>query len=959
MKRILSYLALATLVFQLLPVVYAATGGPDTHGYTWEDSNGTVAYSWISHTGSATTVSSRTDDSLHGPYSIGFTFNFYGTDQTQFYVCNNGYISFAGDTCGYINADISAAGTPNNYIAPFWDDLFTGGTIKYEMFGSSPNRYLVVSFEGINHVNHQGGDITFQAILYETTNNIKFQYSDVTFGNATYDDGASATVGIENSAGTDGLKFSFDSASLSSSFAIEYDWPTPTLTLEQSAYRFFENSDGTDVGSALAAQDTAVTLTATNQEFRLRSLIHVGGVDLSQSAGTYKLQFVGKGTGTCAAPAAGTPSSWTDITTSTAIAYKDNTTPADAAALTANGSDPTNGGNTIVNQTYEEANNFSNTQAAISAGQDGKWDFSLYDKTATGNTTYCFRIVESDDTVLDTYTVYPELTTKATSGGPDTYGYSWNDSNGTGEAYSWNDISGTGTELTGRADDGMSAAINIGFTFSFYGNNKTQFYICNNGFISFSGDSCPYTNSTIVTAATPNDYIAPFWDDMFTGGSIYYETTGTTPNQKLIVSFDGINPYSSQANALSYQVILHETTNRIKLQYKDVDRGMATYGGGIGATIGIENSDGTDGLLYSFNENKLSDSYAIDFTTESSPYTQSGYRLFANNDSTDVGSALANENTSYTLTSDGEEFRLRLLMHNDGSSLSTNGENFKLQFVGKEGGTCSSPSGGTPASWTDITTSTALAYKDNSTPTDGAALTSNANDPTSGNTIRNQTYEEANNFTNSQAAIGTNEDGMWDFALHDNSVSGASTLCIRAVTSGDETFGTYSQYPEITTAAGATSLTMTLSNNGISLGTLTSTATTAVGVTTVSINSNATNGFEVHIKGEGNGTTAGLYSSPTSSLVAATASSGIITSGTPGFGVHIDNASAGITIEEGFDNDSTSDLAFSRTFQKVFSTSSNLGSEVSADLRYTTVIDGITAAGAYSETIEVLVFAAF
>lgn len=960
-KIINRLLAFVSFTVILIATAYAATGGPDTYGYTWEDSNGATTYSWISHTGSATTVGSRTDDSMHGSYSIGFTFNFYGTDYTDFYVCNNGYITFTSGTCAYSNADIITAAVPNNYIAPFWDDMFTGGTIKYELFGSSPNRYLVVSYEGINHVNHQAGDATYQVIIYETTNNIKFQYSDVTFGNATYDDGASATVGIENSDGTDGLKFSFDSASLSSSFAVEYDWPTPSLSITQSAYRFFEGNDSTDVGSALAAADTAATLSTSNQQFRLRTLLHVGGVNLSQSAGSYKLQFVGKGDGTCSAPTNGTPSSWTDVTTSTAIAFYDNTTPTDASALTANGSDPTNGANTIVNQTYEEANNFSNTQAAINAGQDGKWDFSLYDKTATEGTTYCFRIVESDATVLDTYTVYPEITTPSTSGGPDTYGYSWNTSAGSGEAYSWNDISGTGTEVTGRTDDGMHGPYNIGFTFSFYGNNKTQFYVCNNGFVSFSGDTCPYTNVTIITAATPNDYIAPFWDDMFTGGNVYYETTGTAPNRKLIVSFDGINPYSTQANNLSYQVVLHETTGRIKLQYKDVDSGTATYGGGIGATVGIENSNGTDGLLFSFNEASLTDNLAIDFTYDSSAtYTQSAYRLFANNDGVSVGSALAAQDIAYSLTSDGQEFRLRMLIQNNGaSSLSTNGENFKLQYVDKGAGTCSSPSGSSPASWTDITTSTALAYKDNTTPTDGSALTSDAGDPTDGgNTVRDQTYEEANDFTNSQAAIGVSENGLWDFALHDNSVSGARTLCIRAVTSGDSEFATYTSYPEVTTMAGADSLTLTLSNNSAAFGLITSTVSTAA-ATTITVNSTATNGFQVQVKGEGNGSTAGLYNSGHTTLIPATASSGVVTSGAAGFGIYFENASAGITIDEGFDNDSTADLAVSRTYQNAFSTSSATGGAVTADLRYTAVIDDSVGAGSYSETIEVIVYGLF
>jgi hypothetical protein len=195
--------------------------------------------------------------------------------------------------------------------------------------------------------------------------------------------------------------------------SMKYTMTLISPTYNQSAYRLFNNANSADVGSALAAQDTAGTLAAAGDSFRLRMLINVSTNRLDASGQTFKLQYVGKGAGTCASPSGGTPSSYTDVTGSTLIAYNDNASPADAAALTANASDPTNGGNTIVNQTYEEANNFTNSQAAILSGQDGKWDFSLKDNGAATGTAYCLRAVQSDGTVLGTYTSYPQITTSA------------------------------------------------------------------------------------------------------------------------------------------------------------------------------------------------------------------------------------------------------------------------------------------------------------------------------------------------------------------------------------------------------------------------------------------------------------------------------------------------------------------------------------------------------------------
>jgi hypothetical protein len=185
----------------------------------------------------------------------------------------------------------------------------------------------------------------------------------------------------------------------------------PAAAFDQSAYRFFNNSNATDVGSALAAQDTVAALGTAGAAFRLRILMHISDAQLGASGENFKLQFAER-SGTCDTGFSG--ESYADVTGATVIAYNNNATPADDDNLTANANDPTHGGDTIVNQDYEEANNFTNTVAAIPAGQDGKWDFSLIDNGAVANTAYCFRVVKSDGSVLDTYTQIPQISTAAT-----------------------------------------------------------------------------------------------------------------------------------------------------------------------------------------------------------------------------------------------------------------------------------------------------------------------------------------------------------------------------------------------------------------------------------------------------------------------------------------------------------------------------------------------------------------
>lgn len=185
----------------------------------------------------------------------------------------------------------------------------------------------------------------------------------------------------------------------------------------QSAYRLFNNADSTNVGAALAVQDTPATLGATGASFRLRKLLHVADINLAASGQAFKLQFAAKGAGTCAAPTG----AYADVTAATVMAYNNNATPADGANLTVNVADPTHGAHTVVNQTYEELNNFTNAVAAINAGQDGKWDFALRDNSAPASTTYCFRVVKDTGTALDTYLAYPEVTTAAAPVAPDSF----------------------------------------------------------------------------------------------------------------------------------------------------------------------------------------------------------------------------------------------------------------------------------------------------------------------------------------------------------------------------------------------------------------------------------------------------------------------------------------------------------------------------------------------------------
>ncbi len=155
---------------------------------------------------------------------------------------------------------------------------------------------------------------------------------------------------------------------------------------------------------------------------------------------------------------------------------------------------------------------------------------------------------------------------------------------------------------SGYYDDGAWGAFPIGFSFDFFGNTYTDFYVTSNGLVMFGSSSTQYINRTIPTGNTPNNYIAPFWDDIVihSSGDIMYQTIGTAPNRKLVVQFTNMSFWNSPILLGTFQVILYEGSNNIQTQYRSIVDLTSDRASGNSATIGLENVDGTAGVLASF-----------------------------------------------------------------------------------------------------------------------------------------------------------------------------------------------------------------------------------------------------------------------------------------------------------------------------------------------------------------------
>lgn len=142
------------------------------------------------------------DDVASPVTSIGFTFNFNGVNYTQFSSSTNGLTTLGATAVATAWTNSLNSGLYNPKIAAWWDDQHTGtgGTVKYKLTGTAPNRRLVVQW---NLVNCCAGipDKTYQLWLNETTNTIQFVYGSMT-GFTSSSVGLCAALGDFNAVNT-------------------------------------------------------------------------------------------------------------------------------------------------------------------------------------------------------------------------------------------------------------------------------------------------------------------------------------------------------------------------------------------------------------------------------------------------------------------------------------------------------------------------------------------------------------------------------------------------------------------------------------------------------------------------------------------------------------------------------------------------------------------------------------
>lgn len=157
---------------------------------------------------------------IHGPgaddtasaVTLPFPFRLFSAEFTQVTVGVNGAIAFPnGRSIGTLGPT-PGSGTPNDFIAAFWDDLYINaadGSVSQLVSGTAPNRTITFQWRHVSTCCGSAADFNFQIRLFEGST----QRVEIDYGPAASTVTVGGTMGMENADGSTFLHFSQASCS--------------------------------------------------------------------------------------------------------------------------------------------------------------------------------------------------------------------------------------------------------------------------------------------------------------------------------------------------------------------------------------------------------------------------------------------------------------------------------------------------------------------------------------------------------------------------------------------------------------------------------------------------------------------------------------------------------------------------------------------------------------------------
>ena len=137
----------------------------------------------------------------------------------------------------------------------------------------------------------------------------------------------------------------------------------------------------------------------------------------------------------------------------------------------------------------------------------------------------------------------------------------------------FNDIVTTGISVPG------SGEVELPFAFEFFGSYFRTVYVKENGFLTLGSNASNIVPGNLSGGQGLAGFsgIAPYWTNL-NGGTRYYSVSGEFPNRRFTIQWNdhtigsgtSLRPVVGTGERVTFQAVLHESTNRIEFKYDDL-----------------------------------------------------------------------------------------------------------------------------------------------------------------------------------------------------------------------------------------------------------------------------------------------------------------------------------------------------------------------------------------------------
>lgn len=154
--------------------------------------------------------------------------------------------------------------------------------------------------------------------------------------------------------------------------------------------------------------------------------------------------------------------------------------------------------------------------------------------------------------------------------------------------------------MTGGFASGRSQAVQLPFTFDFFGVSTDRLCVGHNGAIEVGSSVCAVPGSLLFPSPYLNAVIAPVWTSFDPAqGSLHTKTLGEAGQRRFVVEWKNFALGFPQMSGYTFEVVIEEATGAIVFQYLSTGSGNGDWGdAGGGAVSGLQQSP-SSGQMYS------------------------------------------------------------------------------------------------------------------------------------------------------------------------------------------------------------------------------------------------------------------------------------------------------------------------------------------------------------------------